>query len=72
MTEDKRVGWHHQLNGHEPEQPPGDGEGTGKPGELQSMWSESDMTERLNNNRLLACDFLSVKVMKVKTDSAPG
>ena len=28
-TEDKMVGWHHQLNGHEFEQAPGDGEGQG-------------------------------------------
>ena len=27
MTEDKMVGWHHQLNGHESEQAPRDGEG---------------------------------------------
>ena len=27
MTEDEMVGWHHQLNGHEFEQNPGDGEG---------------------------------------------
>ena len=27
MTEDEMVGWHHQLNGHEFEQVPGDGEG---------------------------------------------
>ena len=26
MTEDKMVGWHHQLNGHESEQAPRDGE----------------------------------------------
>ena len=26
-TEDEMVGWHHQLNGHEFEQTPGDGEG---------------------------------------------
>ena len=31
------VGWHHQLNGHEFEQTPGDGEG---PGVLQSMGSQ--------------------------------
>ena len=34
------VGWHHhhvQVNEHEFEQTPGDGEGTGKPGVLQSM-----------------------------------
>ena len=29
MTDDEMVGWHHQLNGHEFEQTPGDGEGQG-------------------------------------------
>ena len=29
MTEDKMVGWHHWLNGHEFEQTPGDSEGQG-------------------------------------------
>ena len=29
MTEDEMVGWHHQLDGHEFEQAPGDGEGEG-------------------------------------------
>ena len=29
MIEDKIVGWHHQLNGREFEQAPGDGEGQG-------------------------------------------
>ena len=29
MTEDEMVGWHHQLNGYESEQTPGDGEGQG-------------------------------------------
>ena len=29
MTEDKMVGWHHQLNGHEFEQVPGVGDGQG-------------------------------------------
>ena len=28
-TEDEMVGWHHQLNGHEFEKTPGDGEGQG-------------------------------------------
>ena len=28
-TEDEMVGWHHQLNGHEFEQTPGDGERQG-------------------------------------------
>ena len=29
MTEDEMVAWHHQLNGHEFEQAPGDGKGQG-------------------------------------------
>ena len=29
MTEGEVVGWHHQLNGHESEQTPGDSEGQG-------------------------------------------
>ena len=31
LTEDEMVGRHHQLNGHEFEQTPGDGEGQGSP-----------------------------------------
>ena len=47
MTEDEMVGWHHQLNGHEFEQRPGDGEGQGSLG-CFSPWDhqESDMTEQ--------------------------
>ena len=50
MTEDKMVGWHHQLNGHEFEQTPGDGEVQGSL-ECCSRWGhkKSDTTERLNN-----------------------
>ena len=53
MTEDGiRVGWHHQLNGHEFVQAPGDDEG--KPGVLQFIGlKESHTTERLNNNKSL-------------------
>ena len=40
-TEDEMVGWHHWLSGHEFEQAPGDGEGQGRPGMLQSMGSQS-------------------------------
>ena len=36
MTGDEMVEWHHQLNGHEFEQAPGDG----KPGVLQSIGSQ--------------------------------
>ena len=44
------VGWHHQLNGHEFEQTPGDCEGQGSL-VCCSPWGhrESDTTERLNN-----------------------
>ena len=49
MTEDKMVGWHHQLNEHEFEQASGTGDGQ----ESLACCSlggcnELDMTERLN------------------------
>ena len=49
MTEDKMVGWHHQLNGHEFEKTPGVGDGQGGL-VCCSPWGckESDMTEQLN------------------------
>ena len=48
-TEDEMVGWHHELNGHEFEQAPGDNEGQGGLACCDS-WGlkESDTTERLN------------------------
>ena len=50
-TEGEMVEWHHQLDGHEFEQAPGDGEGQESLA-CCSPWDckESDMTERLNNN----------------------
>ena len=49
MTEDKVIGCHHQLNGHEFEQAPGDGEGQGSQACCSPQsHKESDMTERLN------------------------
>ena len=52
MTDDQMFLWHHQLDGHEFEQAPGDGEGQGGLA-CCSPWGrkESDMTERLNNNK---------------------
>ena len=54
VTEDKMVGWHHQLNGHESEQTLGDSEGQGS---LMCCsprgHKESDMTEQVNNNNSL-------------------
>ena len=54
-TEDKMVGWHHRLSGHEFEQTPGDSEGQWC---LVSCWSwsykESDTTWWLNSNNNLS------------------
>ena len=51
VTEDKMVGWHHEINGHESEQTPGVGD------EQESLvrcslWGrkESDTTQQLNNH----------------------
>ena len=53
MTEDKMVGWHHRLNGHEFRQTLGDGDGQGSL-VCCSPWGckELDMIQQLNNNLL--------------------
>ena len=58
MAEDKMVGWHHRLNGHEFEQAPGDGDGQ-ESLMCCSPWGrkESDMTERLNTNNNIISHF---------------
>ena len=50
MTEDKMVGWQHQLNGHEFEQAPGDSEGQGSLA-CCNLWGhkELDRIEQLND-----------------------
>ena len=55
MTEDKMVGWHHRLDGHEFEQALGDDDGQGCL-VCCSPWGrkESDMTEQPNNNKLVS------------------
>ena len=63
MTADEMVGWHHQHNGHESEQIPGDGEGQGSLA-CCSLWDhqESEMTERLNNDyNLVVLVFWKIK-----------
>ena len=50
MTEDEMVRWHYQLNGHEFEQAPGDGEGQGSLVGFSLWVAKSDVTERLNNS----------------------
>ena len=49
MTEDEMVGWYHQLDGHEFEQAPVVGDGSGSLA-CCSPWGlkESDTTEQLN------------------------
>ena len=51
MTEEKMVGWHHQLNAHEFERALGGGDGQGSLA-CCSPWGhkESGITELLNNN----------------------
>ena len=54
MTEDEMVGWHHQLNGHEFEEAPGDGDGKGSlcasvHGVAKSWTRLSDGTTQLTN-----------------------
>ena len=52
-TEDEMAGWHHQLNGHEFEWTPGDGDGQGDLA-CWNSWGrkESDMTGWLNGTEL--------------------
>ena len=67
MTEDKMVGWHHWLDGHEFEQAPGVGDGQGSLA-CCCPWGhkESDTTEQLNNSNnskggrspLSVCEYL--------------
>ena len=49
MTEDEMSGWHHQLNGHEFKQTPGDGEVPGSsPGRIQGFPREDGIGERID------------------------
>ena len=56
MTEGEMLQWHHQLNGHEIEQTPGDSEGQGSLS-CCSPWGhkELDVTERLNDDNPKHC-----------------
>ena len=50
-TEDEMVGWHHRLDGHEPEQTPGVGDGQGGLACCRPRArKESDTAEQLNTN----------------------
>ena len=66
MSENKMVGWQHQLNEHEFEQAPGDDEGQGSLA-CCSPWGrkELDMTEQLNNkttNVVLATRYICLSI----------
>ena len=69
MTEDKMVGWHPQLNGHEFEQSLGVGDGQGSL-VCFSPWGhkESDTTERLSGTELImACIHLCSIIQSIFT-----
>ena len=57
MTEDKMVGWHHRIDGHEFEQAPGVGDEQGRL-VYCSPWGckELDTTERLHFTSLIPCN----------------
>ena len=59
MTGDEMAGWRHRLNRHELEQTLGDGEGQGSVVCCSPRGGkESDITERLSNNRVLSAGVL--------------
>ena len=72
--QDKMVGWHHQLNGHEfgHGQATGDGEGQGSL-VCCSPWGckDLDTTERLNNNNKMNDLVLCFIIFKVKSILRP-
>ena len=54
MTEDKMIGWHHQLDGHEFDQALGVGGGQGSLARCSPRGcKESDTSEQLNNYFLI-------------------
>ena len=58
-TEDKMVGWHHQLNGHKSEQVLGDGERLGRLACCKSIGSQRVMFLLLLLMRMLLCVALN-------------
>ena len=68
-TNDEMFGWHHQLNGHEFEQPPGQCEGQGSLA-CCSPWhcKESGMTEQMNNSNNAEYIMLNART----DESQPG
>ena len=59
MKEDQMFGWHHQCNGHELGQTPGDGDGQGSPACCSSWGHEkSDTTWQVNNEKQLLSTWI--------------
>ena len=69
VTEDEMVGWHHQLNGHEFEQTPGDSEWQGSLVCCSPQGcKEWDTTEQVNNHHSTHCMYptnTSIKNMRI-------
>ena len=59
MTEDEMVRQHHQLNGDEFEQTPGDGEGQGTLACCTPWGCKEDTAQRLNNKKRIIPKFLA-------------
>ena len=68
MAEDEMVGWHHQLDGLEFEQTPGDGEGQGSL-VCCSPWGckESDMAEATQQQQQHCLCKITLKLIHVST-----
>ena len=68
MTEDEMAGWHHRLNGHEPEWTPGVGDGQGGLACCRP-WGhkESDTTERLNWSELIALSSITFSLISLSS-----
>ena len=66
ITEDKIVGWHHQLNGHEFEQAPRGDKGQGSLA-CCSPWSHKELVtiERLNSNKTVKADQCQMLIRKL-------
>ena len=66
-TEDEMVGWHHQLNGYEFEQAPGDSRGERNP-TCYSPWGhkEPDTTQWLNNMHSGRMAEIGVTLLQMK------
>ena len=64
VTEDKMVGWHHQLNGYEFEQTLGDGEGQESLA-CYSLWGceGSDTIEQLHNNKPVVLSYTALLLL---------